>query len=217
MSEPSFKLEANLIEQGFDQIAGVDEVGRGSLSGPVTAAAVILDPANVPKGLKDSKKLTRNRREEIVKDILRTSKVGLTHVSVSVIDDINILQASLRAMKEAINLLNSKPCFVLVDGNKLPPNLSCDGRPIVKGDELSLSIAAASVVAKVARDNLMKELSRDHPEYGWEKNAGYPTKQHVKALNTFGVTAHHRRSFAPVYKILCQKNKINNNSKNNLT
>ena len=193
--------------QGYPLIAGVDEVGRGPLAGPVTAAAVILDPSNIPQGLNDSKKLSAKRRENLYDLILKHSTVSVAHVSVEEIDRINILQASHLAMRNAVAALNPQPAHLLIDGNRVPDPINIPAYPIVKGDGKSLSIAAASIVAKTVRDRLMVELSRQNPGYGWEKNAGYPSKLHILALQRLGVTPHHRRSFQPVHNILYKENK----------
>ncbi|MBK5934895.1 RNase HII [Rhodovulum imhoffii] len=188
---------------GVRIVAGVDEVGRGPLAGPVTAAAVILNPANLPTGLNDSKKLTASRRAALFGAILAGAEVSVAHASVAEIDRLNILQASHLAMCRAVAGLPRAPELALVDGNRLPRDLPCPGQAVVKGDGRSLSIAAASIVAKVTRDRIMAGLARDFPGYGWEKNAGYPTRTHLAALQSLGVTPHHRRSFAPVHNILC--------------
>jgi len=207
MDGPDFTFEANLMGQGYPLIAGVDEVGRGPLAGPVTAAAVILDPSNIPQGLNDSKKLSAKRRENLYDLILESATVAVAHVSVQEIDRINILQASLLAMRNAVAALSPQPAHLLIDGNRVPDPINIPAQPIVKGDGKSLSIAAASIVAKTVRDRLMTELSLQNPGYGWEKNAGYPSKQHILALERLGVTPHHRRSFRPVHNILYQENK----------
>ncbi|MDG2294792.1 MAG: ribonuclease HII [Paracoccaceae bacterium] len=207
MDGPDFTFEASLMGQGYPLIAGVDEVGRGPLAGPVTAAAVILDPSNIPQGLNDSKKLSAKRRENLYDLILKSATVAVAHVSVEEIDRINILQASLLAMRNAVAALNPQPAHLLIDGNRVPDPINIPAQPFIKGDGKSLSIAAASIVAKTVRDRLMAELSLQNPGYGWEKNAGYPSKQHILALQRLGVTPHHRRSFRPVHNILYQENK----------
>lgn len=186
------------------RLAGVDEVGRGPLAGPVIAAAVILDPANIPEGLADSKALSAKKREFLNGLILQSSWVGVGEASVEEIDEINILQASLLAMERAVTALPQVPQHLLVDGNKLPKTLPCPATAVVKGDARSQSIAAASIVAKTRRDAIMQDLAQQFPGYGWEKNAGYPTKQHREALVKIGLTPHHRRSFKPVHNILYQ-------------
>lgn len=185
-------------------IAGIDEVGRGPWAGPVTACAVILDPNNIPNGLNDSKKISLKQRNILYDQIISTAKVGISHVSVKEIDAINILNATMRAMENALLALSTKPDFALIDGNKIPQNLACPAEAIIKGDAKSVSIAAASIVAKVTRDRLMADLAQQFPGYGWETNAGYGTKIHQIALKNLGVTPHHRRSFKPIHNILCK-------------
>ena len=197
MSNPDLSLETKF--SGF--VAGIDEVGRGPFAGPVVAAAVILDPGNIPIGIQDSKKLSRKNRELLYDQILAAAKVGIGDASVEEIDTLNILQATMLAMRRAVINLPIKPNAALVDGNK-DPDLGIQTRTIVKGDSRSLSIAAASIVAKVTRDREMLTLSKTYPHYGWEKNAGYGTAEHRKGLSLFGVTPQHRRSFAPIRKIL---------------
>ena len=202
---PNYSEETRLRLDGFDLIAGVDEVGRGPLAGPVTAAAVILDPEKIPNGLDDSKKLSAKKRQVIYTQILKSSLVGISHVSAKEIDRINILQASLLAMTRALIMLKRQPDFALIDGNKIPRGLPFAAKALVKGDSKSCSIAAASIVAKISRDRLMEKLSTLNSGYGWEKNAGYPTKEHLSALQDIGVTPYHRLSFKPVHNILCNK------------
>lgn len=202
---PDFSFETDAIENGTTPVAGVDEVGRGPLSGPVVAAAVILNPDNIPAGLADSKKLTAKRREALFDLIVETSQYHVAEASVEEIDQINILNASLLAMRRALDGLPRLPALALIDGNRLPPDLPYPGNAIVKGDDRSLSIAAASIIAKVTRDRLMASLAVEFPGYGWENNAGYGTKQHLMGLNRLGVTPHHRVSFKPVHNILYQQ------------
>ena len=199
---PHFREEKKRLRAGAKLIAGVDEAGRGPLAGPVTAAAVILDPKDMPKGLNDSKKLTAKARDTLFDLIMDKAQVSIAHASVDEIDDLNILYASHLAMERAVAGLTSRPCHTLIDGNMIPKNLICPATALVKGDARSLSIAAASIVAKVMRDRIMVDLAQQHPGYGWEKNAGYPTKAHKAALENLGVTPHHRRSFKPVYQML---------------
>jgi ribonuclease HII len=183
-------------------IAGVDEVGRGPLAGPVVAAAVILDPARPIEGLADSKKLSEKRRETLA-DLIRTRALAwaLGRAEVAEIDRINILQASLLAMQRAVEALDIEPHKALVDGNKLP-RLSCPAQAIVGGDARVEVISAASIIAKVARDRELMELDTLHPGYGLARHKGYPTKQHLEALRNLGVTPIHRRSFGPVKRLL---------------
>jgi ribonuclease HII len=206
MPLPDFDVETGLIKKGYKTIAGVDEVGRGCIAGPVTAAAVILNPQKIPSGLNDSKKVSFKNRDKIFKSIQDTCTFCVAHSSVEEIDQTNILQASLLSMKRAILGLNIKPDFVLIDGNKSPEGLPSESTTIIKGDSKSLSIAAASIVAKVTRDRFMSRLDEEFPGYDWSQNAGYPTKSHKSAILNIGITPYHRRSFKPVYNILYQEN-----------
>ena len=183
-------------------IAGVDEVGRGPWAGPVLAAAVILDPNAVPEGLNDSKKLSAKRREALSEILLDVATCAIGEASVEEIDTINILQASLLAMRRAIEALPTAPQIALIDGRHAPKGLKCRSETLVGGDHKSASIAAASIVAKVKRDRMMRELSEQYPHYGWETNAGYGTRAHRLGLLCHGVTPHHRRSFKPIHKML---------------
>ena len=204
MSAPDYALEEAALRAGARVIAGVDEVGRGPLAGPVTAAAVILDIGRIPEGINDSKKLSPKRREILAEEIMAGCDWAVGHASVEEIDALNILRASHLAMCRAVAGLRQRPCRVLVDGNLLPRGLTCSARALVKGDARCQSIAAASIVAKVARDRIMVDLAQQFPGYGWERNAGYPTKAHLSALLDLGVTPVHRRSFKPVHNILYQ-------------
>lgn len=201
---PDFTYETAARARGARVIAGVDEVGRGPLAGPVTAAAVVLDPDCIPAGLNDSKKLTPTRREALAAEIEAVAICRVVHLDVDEIETLNILGASMEAMRRALALLPVPPCHALIDGNRQPGNLCCPAETVVKGDGLVLSIAAASIVAKVARDRLMVELALQYPGYGWESNMGYGAPVHLAALSRLGVTPHHRRSFAPVRNILYQ-------------
>lgn len=197
-------LERALNARGFVRVAGVDEVGRGPLAGPVTAAAVVLDLARTPEGLADSKRLSARRRAELAGELEGRAEVAIAHASVAEIDRLNILRASHVAMVRAIQGLPELPDFVLIDGNMIPAGLTLPAQAVIKGDAKSVSIAAASIMAKLCRDALMVELAQQHPGYGWETNAGYPSKSHKAALQNLGVTPHHRRSFKPVHNILYQ-------------
>ncbi|SMP01500.1 ribonuclease HII [Shimia sagamensis] len=201
---PDFSLENAAFARGIIRVAGVDEVGRGPLAGPVTAAAVVLDPNNIPDGLNDSKKLTAKRRDALTEEILKVADVCIAHATVEEIDEHNILRASHIAMERAVAGLLSPPDHLLIDGNLIPLGLRKNSEAIVKGDARSLSISAASIVAKTARDSIMMDLAQQFPGYGWETNAGYPSKKHKEALVKLGVTPHHRRSFRPVHNILYQ-------------
>ena len=199
---PDYILEHRLLSDGARLIAGVDEVGRGPLAGPVVAAAVILDPHRIPEGLNDSKALSAARRDALAAELHATAQVAIAEASVGEIDDINILRASHLAMCRALGALPRMPGHALIDGNMIPRDCPCPATAVIKGDARSVSIAAASIVAKVYRDRLMVDLAQHHPGYGWEKNAGYATKTHRDALETLGVTPHHRRSFRTVHNIL---------------
>jgi ribonuclease HII len=187
-------------------LAGVDEVGRGCLAGPVVVAAAILPAGCDLPGVRDSKKLSPARREQAF-ELIRTAALSWAAVCVSPeeIDRRNILQASLVGMSRALGRLRLKPELALIDGHLLPPSLPCPGRVCVRGDDRSMSIAAASVLAKVARDRLMRAWDRRFPGYGWQRNVGYPTPEHLVALGQLGPTQMHRQSFAPVKRALSQK------------
>ena len=204
MSKPDFLFELAARANGACFVVGVDEAGRGPLAGPVTAAAVRLHPDRIPPGLNDSKQMTAARRNQLFALILASADVGIGHASVEEIDQINILRASHLAMCRAIAALPAVPDHVLIDGNMIPQGLACRAEAIVGGDARCLSIAAASIIAKVTRDRIMVDLAQQHPGYGWDRNAGYPTREHVAALQNLGVTAAHRRSFKPVHNILYQ-------------
>ena len=182
-------------------VAGVDEVGRGPLAGPVVSAAIILNKEAIPEGINDSKKISKNKRIQINNELVANHNYAIGIATVEEIDKINILQASLLAMRRAVLGLSIIPKSTLIDGNKLP-ELSYKMYPIIKGDNKSLSIAAASIIAKVYRDKIMEELSVKYPGYFWEKNSGYGTKQHLLALDKLGITPIHRKSFAPIYNML---------------
>ena len=199
---PDFSHETDMLSRGALRVVGVDEVGRGPLAGPVTACAVRLDPRCIPGGLRDSKLLTATRREALFAEIMSVAEVSVAHASVEEIDQLNILRASHLAMERAVAGLPAD--HALIDGNLIPRGLACAATAIVKGDAKCLSIAAASIVAKVTRDRIMVDLAQQHPGYGWEANAGYPTAAHLQALQVLGVTPWHRRSFKPVHNILYQ-------------
>ena len=199
-----FSLEQAAMDRGQGPVAGVDEAGRGPLAGPVVAAAVILDPMRIPPGLDDSKVLNAKRREALCAALFEVAQVGVGIASVEEIDEINILRASHLAMCRAIEALPVPPTHVLIDGNLIPRGLLLSAEAIVKGDARCQSIAAASIVAKTRRDAIMVDLAQQHPGYGWERNAGYPSKSHKLALQNLGVTPHHRRSFKPIHNILYQ-------------
>ncbi|WP_113911013.1 ribonuclease HII [Roseovarius dicentrarchi] len=204
MTGPDYSYETAAMAQGARIIAGVDEVGRGPLAGPVTAAAVVLDPSRIPEGLNDSKKLTERRRLALYDAIVASAEVSIAHASVEEIDQINILRASHLAMMRALDGLPRRPDMALIDGNMIPRGLTIPARTIIKGDALSVSISAASIMAKICRDYVMRDLAQHYPGYGWETNAGYPSKSHKEALQNLGITPHHRRSFKPIHKMLYQ-------------
>lgn len=203
MNHPDFSFESR---SQLQPVCGVDEAGRGPWAGPVVASAVILDPANIPEGLNDSKKLSAKKRALLFDQIQQTAIVGVGQSSVAEVDDLNILNATYLAMERAIAALSTQPEFALIDGNRIPPGLKCQAQAIVKGDGRSVSIAAASIIAKVTRDRIMVALSQQFPGYGWESNAGYGVKTHQEALIRLGVTPHHRVSFKPIHKMLYQDN-----------
>jgi len=184
-------------------VAGVDEVGRGPLAGPVVAAAVILDPANPIDGLMDSKKITEKKREILAEEIKEKALAwSISRVDVDEIDRINILQASLQAMTIAVSDLEQQPDYVMIDGNRIPKDIPIRAEAVVKGDDRVTCISAASIIAKVARDKEMIEMDEIYPGYGLAKHKGYPTKVHIEALHKLGVTKIHRKTFGPVKKVL---------------
>ena len=183
-------------------IAGVDEVGRGSLIGPVYAAAVMLKKILDKKKLKDSKKLSKKNREILEKYIKKNSYWSVGYASLKEIEKMNILNASLLAMKRAIIKLKKKPEQILIDGNKIPKIKNYNLKYVIKGDEKIPEISAASIIAKVSRDRLITKMSKKYIKYSWNKNAGYGTKNHLSAIKKFGITKHHRKTFHPIYNIL---------------
>ena len=182
-------------------IAGVDEVGRGSLIGPVYAAAVILNKSINKKLLKDSKSITKSKREILYKYIKENSIWAVGKSSIKEIEKINVFQASLLAMKRAVKKLKKKPSLVLIDGNKVPKIKNYKLKSIIKGDKKVPSISAASIIAKVTRDKMITKLGQKYKGYFWDKNCGYGTKQHFKAIKKLGITKHHRKTFSPIIKI----------------
>jgi ribonuclease HII len=182
-------------------IAGIDEAGRGPWAGPVVSAAVILNEKNIPDGLNDSKKLSEKKRLSLYSSIYNFHFVGVGISSIEEIDSMNVLQATFLSMKRAIEDLNPQPEYILVDGN-LDPGLNFKTKCIIKGDSISISIAAASVIAKVTRDNLMLKLDKEFPNYNWKKNKGYGTAEHRNALELHGPCKYHRKSFSPINKML---------------
>lgn len=203
---PDFSEEVRMTKSHGPLIAGVDEVGRGPLAGPVVAAAVILNPDDIPAGLDDSKKLTAKRREALYNEIYaRAIAVSIAEASAEEVDEINVLQASMLAMRRAVKALKPFPNGALVDGNR-DPELDLPTKTLIKGDGRSVSIAAASIIAKVFRDRKMAELAKIYPNYEWEKNAGYGVPAHMKGLYLVGISPFHRKSFAPIRKILDKEN-----------
>jgi len=194
---PTFNRERRAMKRGIFPVAGCDEAGRGPLAGPVVAAAVILNPKKIPRGLNDSKKLTPEVREALYLKICASAEVAVAFGSTGRIDRDNILQASLWALARAVRALPLRPKLVFVDGNQ-KIDCGCDCQTVVSGDALVLSIAAASIVAKVTRDRLMTRLGAAHPGYGFERHMGYSVPEHFAALSKLGPTIHHRRSFAPI-------------------
>jgi ribonuclease HII len=194
---PSFRRERAALKRGLWPVAGCDEAGRGPLAGPVVAAAVILDPKRVPRGLDDSKKLDPQTRERLYEKICASGEVAIAVAPPARIDRDNILRASLWALARAVEALPVRPVLVFVDG-PLRIDIRCDCEPVVSGDAIVASIAAASIVAKVTRDRLMTRLALAHPGYGFERHKGYSVPEHYAALARLGPTIHHRRSFAPV-------------------
>ncbi|MEM9014655.1 MAG: ribonuclease HII [Pseudomonadota bacterium] len=196
---PNFDIEDSM--PGI--VAGIDEAGRGPWAGPVVAAAVILNPVTAPDGLRDSKTLSEKRRDHIAAELWSSAVIGVGVSSVDEIDRINILQATLLAMSRAAANLPGRPEICIVDG-KIKPKLRCPAYTVVKGDAKSCSIAAASIIAKTTRDRMMRALAREFPHYAWERNKGYGAPAHREGLARFGVTPHHRKSFAPIQNILCE-------------
>jgi ribonuclease HII len=199
---PHYRYERMALKNGAASVAGIDEAGRGPLAGPVVAAAVILDGKRLPKGVNDSKQLLPERREELYAVIMERAEVGVGIVAVEEIDRINILNATFAAMVKAVNALVRLPAVALIDGN-VAPGLACATQCIIAGDAKSMSIAAASIIAKVTRDRLMVALDAEFPQYGFASHKGYSTPEHFAALQRFGPSIHHRRSFAPVRE-LCE-------------
>ena len=202
---PDFSVENSARSKGHFFIAGVDEAGRGSWAGPVVAGAVILEADKLIPPLRseldDSKKLTARKRQMLFEMLPTCASIGVGIADVNEIDKLNILEASFLAMARAISDLPQEPGYVIVDGNKVP-DLPYPAEYVVRGDSRSFSIAAASIVAKVTRDKIMVDLAKTYTGYGWERNAGYGTQEHKMALERLGVTEHHRKSYAPIIKIL---------------
>ena len=198
---PSFRLERRALREGLVAIAGIDEAGCAPLAGPVVAAAVMLDPKRIPKGINDSKLVPEEEREKLYEKIVAVAVWAVGAATVEEIDRFNILRARLVAMRRAVRALPRQPEIAFIDGNR-SPRLRCRSELVIHGDGRCLSIAAASIVAKVTRDRMMRELARLHPEYGWDSNKGYGTRDHRAALVRLGPTPHHRVSFRPIHNIL---------------
>lgn len=201
-SLPSFDLEAEMMDLHQLPVAGIDEAGRGPWAGPVVVAAVILNPDRIPEGLNDSKLLTAEAREDRYGEIVATACVAIAIGQVRRIDRDNILQASLWGMRAAFRGLQVPEAAALIDGNIVPRRFPGKARAVIGGDGISLSVAAASIIAKVTRDRIMVKLSRRYRRYGWENNKGYGTPEHARALEKHGVCTHHRRSFRPIERAL---------------
>jgi len=199
-------LSFELAHSGI--VCGVDEVGRGPWAGPLVAAAVVLDRTDIPEGIRDSKTLTERRRTAIAALLHETAACGIGMVEASELDRIGLTAANDLAMARAIAALPVKPDFALTDGKRAPKGMPCPARPVVKGDGKSLSIAAASIVAKVHRDALMTVLALRHPGYAWETNKGYGTRAHAEGLAKLGITCEHRRCFRPVRELISEENTI---------
>jgi ribonuclease HII len=202
LPEPTFDLEAELMDKYHGPVAGIDEAGRGPWAGPVVVAAVILNPDRIPEGLNDSKVLAPEAREDRYAEIMASAIVSVVIGPVRQIDRINILQASLWGMRAAYRRLRVPVGAALIDGNIVPKRFPCRARAVIGGDGLSLSVAAASIVAKVTRDRLMVKLSRRYRRYAWDSNKGYGTPEHAAAIKKHGVCTHHRRSFSPIERAL---------------
>jgi ribonuclease HII len=199
LSPPNFRIERRAMRNGAEVVAGVDEAGRGPLAGPVVVSAVILDPRRIPKGIDDSKKLTADAREELAAEILRkAAAVSVAAAPPTIIARLNILWATMWAMRESVRRLAIVPDHVLIDGNLLPRELPCVGQAVVDGDARCLSIAAASIVAKVTRDRMCQIMHCDEPRFGFDSHKGYSTPEHFNALFAHGPGRHHRSDFAPV-------------------
>lgn len=203
-----YQYETTCLKDGYQYIAGCDEVGRGPLAGPVVAAAVILNPNHRIEGLNDSKKLSEKKREQLAEEIIEHALAyHISYISPEEIDKINIYEASRQAMLDALKHLQLQPDYVLSDAMPLP-TLTVPYQSIIKGDANSATIAAASILAKVSRDHYMVEMAHTYPGYGFEKHKGYPTKQHLAALQELGVSPIHRKTYAPVRKILEEQLKL---------
>jgi len=201
---PDFQIEEQFRAKGLI-VCGVDEAGRGPLAGPVVTAAVILDPESIPEGLNDSKKLSAKKRGALYEQIMATAFVGISSAPPNTIYERNIRGATLHAMALSVKALSITPDIALIDGRDIPPELPCRGQALIKGDSRSLSIAAASIIAKVTRDRMCEILDQTLPAYEFAKHKGYGTAKHMQALQTHGATAHHRADFKPIAEIIANK------------
>ncbi|VAW14383.1 Ribonuclease HII [hydrothermal vent metagenome] len=199
---PDFHHERALIAAGHENICGVDEAGRGPLAGPVVVSALVLDPKNIPPGLNDSKKLSVQKREILFAQIIASASVSIVSAPPHIIADLNIRGATLWAMAQAVTSLYPKPAIALIDGRDIPKDLPCSGQALVKGDARSLSIAAASIVAKVMRDRMCLTMDEAAPGFGFKDHKGYGTARHLAALKKLGPSQYHRQYFAPVAALL---------------
>lgn len=201
------EYENKALSNGHKYVCGVDEAGRGPLAGPVCAAAVILPEGLMIDGVNDSKKLSEKKRELLFEELFAEEQRGklcirIGQASCEEIDNLNILQATFLAMKRATENLHQKPDMAIIDGNRIPTDFVCPAQCVIKGDAKSLSISAASIVAKVYRDRIMKEMAQKYPYYGFEKNAGYGTKSHIEGLKQYGITPEHRKSYKPIQEFM---------------
>jgi len=199
---PDFSREQELIDIGYNRVAGVDEAGRGPLAGPVVVAALILDPKNIPDGLNDSKKLSAKKRQKLFDELILVADFSVVCAPPAIIERLNIRGATLWAMKKAVEGLSQSADFVLIDGRDIPQNMPCKSRAVIGGDRHSLSIAAASIIAKVTRDQMCPIMDASCPGYEFAKHKGYGTKAHMDQLKQFGVTKFHRPDFAPVAALI---------------
>ena len=207
---PDFQIEDRLAwSVRSRRVAGVDEAGRGPWAGPLVAACVLLDRGQVPDGLNDSKKLSPKRRLALYHQIMAAAEVGVGIADVDEIDGLNVLRANDLAMQRAVGAVSPRLAGLVIDGNRVPPGLRITAEPVVGGDGLALSVAAASIVAKVTRDRIMGRLNGECPGYGWQTNQGYGTAEHRAALRRIGISPHHRRSFRPIFDLLCEENHRN--------
>ncbi|MGM9899699.1 MAG: ribonuclease HII [Bacilli bacterium] len=200
----NYQYEKKLYEEGYEYIAGIDEVGRGPLAGPVVACAVIMPKGCYIEGVTDSKKLSHKKRQQLKAEIMEKAlAIGISFIDEKIIDEINIYEATKKAMQEALSKLSIKPDYVLIDA--MPLELEIPHQAIIKGDELSFMIGCASIIAKEARDDFMIELDQKYPQYGFKQNKGYPTKMHREALKKYGISIVHRKTYGPVKSVINQE------------